>query len=520
MKKEKEKEKTGTHISDFVDLPDEVDLDFFDINLEEDTILFIDPFLLKKSKFKKEQELFDRFGDYFRYIYEESINMKDKNSENNRIMRLLNFTEPKEIGLGYSEKNSEGSSPGKKFASLLIKFFINSAARRLIKEDSLYPEKKFNPYTIEIFTDRFGVDGLSDITANLIMDYLIDYTQKQSKKYMIPMKELAFDNDGFDFDPDVMNWRGGNRYLLPENPLKKGVPIILVPKRLLRSGNINKEDTIKKALNILKEDSELVFKFSDLLGKKIKNVSISEIRKLFLEEHSLFKKYMFEIEKDKSNQYDFNRDPLEFLSRKKYSEVFKDLEEVVAIDSHENVYSIGTKFIELVQDHLSKTEIWKNFWIWDGKDIKKPNTEKSLQKIIHAMSKSYFYHYPDLTFIPEVGTGNGSIDFSLIYKDCRIAIECKRLLSENYLHGMEVQLVDYVDLLKATHAIYVTIQHYTKKSPRSTGRDDDIRVTLIEKKVSEVKDELVSKNELFKKLSFYNINVGLKETASKKKRVN
>ncbi len=43
----------------------EKELEFFDLNLEYDSRLFIDPFLIKKSPNDEERLLFKRFGDFF-----------------------------------------------------------------------------------------------------------------------------------------------------------------------------------------------------------------------------------------------------------------------------------------------------------------------------------------------------------------------------------------------------------------------------------------------------------------------
>lgn len=493
----------------------EEDLDFFDTNLRFDSRVFIDPFLLKKSSVKAERDLFERFGDFFRFVYNQSLNVGTSLREKQELMMLLDFSEPKEIGLGYTEYSNDGSSPGKNFARLLIKFFLNDSARKLIKEDNLYPDKKFNPITLEIFTDKLGVDGLSDITANLIMDYLIKYTQKQCQIHKIKTKELVLDTDGFDFDPDEMNWRGGDRYKLPENPLKPGKAIIFVPKRILRSGDIDDEKMVKKVIGILGNDQHLVSRFTKLLEKELEKFDIRDIRKVFLEEHSVFKKYMSYLEQVGQDAYDFTRDPLAFFVQKKYKDLFSYIEGKNNIESHEQVLEITQTFCDEVTNHLSTTDIWRDMWKWDkSKKILGPNNEKVAQRVIFAMGKLYFKNYPQITFEPEVGTGNGPVDFKVIFLNCRIAIEVKRLLSSSYLDGIKKQLVEYSKLADTNYAVYITIQHYTKRFLRSGNKTDDDRVLKIESEIPDVVKKIQKDHKKFENIYYYNIDVSPKPSAS------
>ncbi len=509
---------TPVHFSEVFNLTcKEEDLDFFDTNLKFDSKLFIDPFLLKKSGLESERKLFERFGDFFRYVYNQSLNAGTSQREREELMMLLDFSEPKEIGLGYTKHSNDGSSPGKNFAKLLIKFFLNDSARKLIKEDNLYPDRKFNPLTLEVFTNRLGVDGLSDITANLIMDYLISYTQKQCDIHEIPRdKELALDHDGFDFDPDEMNWRGGNRYKLPENPLKPGKAIILVPKRFLRAEDIDDEKMVKKVIGILSTDPHLCSRFTKLLEKELSEFNVVDIRRVFLEEHSVFKKYMEFIDKEDHDSYDFTEDPLAFLAHKKYKDLFDHLKKKKDIRTHKQVLNITQKFFIEAVKHMSSTDIWRDMWKW-GKNnkISRPNSEKVAQRTLFAMGKAYFINFPQLTFEPEVGTGNGPVDFKIIFKDCRIAIEVKRLLSSSYLEGIKSQLVQYSKLADTNYAIYITIQHYTKSFPQLNGKSHDGRISKIKSEILDIENNLKNEHTKFRGLFYYNADVSPKPSASK-----
>ena len=107
----------------------ESDLDFFDVNLQYDSRIFIDPFLIRKSAIETERVLFDRFGDFFRYAYDLSLTISTDVDDYNKLKDLLNIHEPEEIGLGYTESSHRGTGPGPSFAGQLFNFFVNSSAK-------------------------------------------------------------------------------------------------------------------------------------------------------------------------------------------------------------------------------------------------------------------------------------------------------------------------------------------------------------------------------------------------------
>jgi hypothetical protein len=490
-------------------------LDFFDANLKYDSALFIDPFLLKRSSVPEERRLFERFGDFFRFAYDESLNILTDKREYDSLLELLDFEEPREICLGYTELSSDGHSPGKSFGGILIKFFLKTTARQLIKENALYPDKRFNPKVLEIFTKKLGPDGLSDISANLIMDYLISYTQHQCKALGIPTKMLAVNADGFDFDPNEMEWRGGGHYDLPENPFYPGRSIVFVPKRLLRAIENDDNLIVQKVVGILSADPKLQRKFTKLLEKELSAFNGDDARKVLLEDHAILKRYMTSLEAIEREPYNFERDPLAFLAYRKYESVFSALRASRSLANDEKVFEITNKFIEIMSTHLSRTDAWRDLWQWRGAALARPATEKVFQRIVAAMGKMYFFHYPDITFEPEVGTGNGSVDFKVIYKSCRIAIELKRLLSSDYMNGIKLQLPDYAELAATRYAIYITAQHYTRAYPRSTKKSDDARVLELEQAVPNIEKTIKDSYPSFKQLAYINIDVSPKPSASR-----
>ena len=113
------------------------------------------------------------------------------------------------------------------------------------------------------------------------------------------------------------------------------------------------------------------------------------------------------------------------------------------------------------------------------------------------------------------------MDFSVIHGRCRIAIELKRLSNSSpkgvppipsYRHGLERQLPNYAYLHHATHAIYITAQHYTSRySPKS---HDDNRALELQAILPDVEKEMKKSRKEFKSLHYINIDVSPKQPAS------
>lgn len=489
----------------------EKNLDFFDVNLKYDSLLFIDPFLIRKSSLANEKALFERFGDFFRYAYDKSLLVNEDPNEYTNLKRLLDFHEPKEIGLGFTEKSHDGAGPGPSFANILFGFFINSSAKRLVKEEGLYPNGQFNPITLEIFIDGLGPDGLSDLTANIIMDYLISYTQEQCNLLGVPLKSLPLSQDGFDFQE--MEWRGGGYYDLPENPLKEGRAVILVPKRFLRAFEIENGHIQSKVKGILESDPSLSMRFSDFLSKKISEISIREIKELFLEEENIFKKYIELTTNEKSYNYDFEKDILKILAIKSYSLFFNNIKITEAITSCKQLHDITIEFINIFKEHCSGADGWRDMWSFKGTVPKTPQREAVMGRIFRAMGMAYFHRIKSVTFLAEVGTGNGPVDFMVINGDCRIVIEIKRLLNSSakgnppiagYIHGIERQLPNYAKLKRANYAIYVTGQHWTLSNRPNNNHDS--RAREIQQLLPTIESQMKVENPDFESLNYINID--------------
>jgi hypothetical protein len=193
------------------------DVDFVIPDVDDDRRLGIDPFLLYRDSRPDFREAHGLLVRYFREVLE-SI----KRGDSLRAQQLLICPEPQEIGLGYSQHGTKGSGIGPELAREIVQTFSISPA--LLARGLRHVEE------LQLISPGVGPDRISDMTANVLKLFLVDYTHEQCKAWNIPVAKEVPLRHYFDFES--MSWRDGY-FDLPLNP-STGDPLLLVPRRILR----------------------------------------------------------------------------------------------------------------------------------------------------------------------------------------------------------------------------------------------------------------------------------------------
>jgi hypothetical protein len=195
----------------------QAEVDFVIPDLNTDLPLCIDPFLLYKSKDPSLLELHQRLLSIFAQGVE--FYRLGRRAD---LDRLITFPEVNEVGLGYSEGQIRGSGLGVQLNRLLADTLAASPA---LQERGLRHVEELQLVAIGV-----GADRISDITANVLKAYLIEYTQRQAGIWKIPLTSTLPVAHVFDFE----GWEWSDGYFdLPLNPVSNR-PILLVPRRIVR----------------------------------------------------------------------------------------------------------------------------------------------------------------------------------------------------------------------------------------------------------------------------------------------
>lgn len=194
------------------------EVDFVIPRVGSDLPLWIDPFLMYKSRDSELSKLHSALLTAFNYGIKLISEKKFREAEN-----YFRFPEVKEIGFGYSKGNKSGDGVGEYLASLIINSLNDSP--NLLKRGMKHIEE------MQLISVGIGVDRISDTTANLIKLPLINYTQTQCKIWGIKLyKDVPIENV---FDYETGKWFDGY-FDLPLSPFNQE-PLIFVPRRIVRT---------------------------------------------------------------------------------------------------------------------------------------------------------------------------------------------------------------------------------------------------------------------------------------------
>ena len=153
-----------------------------DICLTADLPLFIDPFLLFASEKPIYQKLHKNIIDHILEL--KRIATEDRNPD----LRMFCFPEIEHNWLGFCYMGNKGRGLGKKFAQNLInefKTYYKTFGQEEITESS-HIEK------LTLMSPGTGRDFISDFTANLTHEYLLEFTQKFCKANIPNEKRKIF----------------------------------------------------------------------------------------------------------------------------------------------------------------------------------------------------------------------------------------------------------------------------------------------------------------------------------------
>ena len=238
----------------------------FNISLVADLPLFIDPFLLFNSKNNRYELLHKSIIQYLSFLKEKSLVIKN---DSGQLQSLYAFPEVKQNWFGFSSIGNNGSGLGIKFAEKLNNnlnnIFNNFSEEQITKSSHL--EK------LCLIQKGVGKDKISDFATNLIQEFLLEYTQIFSKKYIDKkfIEEFRISKVSFNYQTEIWEEKTFNLPKFDDDY------VILTPKNLLTKDNlwISKKDLIKNFHNIPNSISneQLRSQINNYFSKILKNIN-------------------------------------------------------------------------------------------------------------------------------------------------------------------------------------------------------------------------------------------------------
>jgi len=191
------------------------ELDFVDVDLRGDTPLFIDPYAISKRNDSWSIDCHNQIITFF----ERLVEAIKENRTSDAFLLLQHLDEPNDIHLGLSRGKPQGKGVSGKQAKDLYDSLKASSAVKTGFLNSLSD--------CELLIPGISRDKISDITANIIRRFLLEYTAKQCFLHNIPTTAVP---SGFTWDSATGLWEEDYVQL----PVYRGERIVLVPKAIAR----------------------------------------------------------------------------------------------------------------------------------------------------------------------------------------------------------------------------------------------------------------------------------------------
>lgn len=415
----------------------------FDVILDVDTRVFIDPALLELCKEPEFINARIKVETYFSGIITLLRHSTKKGDMYwKQANRLLTFRELSGTCFGYSQNGTDGNAIGEVLRNTIL---------TTIKE--LMIEGETDPVLFEllgVFQSGIGCDRVSDLITFVLREDILKYTQRVVKTAGIPTITVYYNQQPF---------------LTCRNPYNKK-PLLLLPTVILSP--LPTADSFYDIDQICQENERVRKEINEYfdLGKKSK-LQKTQILSLMHKSPTFRNALVTAYKEMPKTAYDFSDDPageyVWFAAAQEYvSEYPLDLG-ILPLESIEDVLSVTkaicNRFKTLVEDNgLSKL-------LYDAKGT--PKHESAAQLLFYGIADAYCdANNIDLT--KEGNNGRGPVDFKLSRgaKD-KVVVETKLTSNSQLRHGIETQLPIYMKQERTKQAIYLIIDNGHPKALKS-----------------------------------------------------
>jgi len=425
-----------TSLSKYLEIPNSTmeSLGVFDPILDHDTRLFIDPLLLKHCKTPEFASSYADLQTRFLAIGKLLQTSKHKHDPFwNSAATRMSWHEVRGLCIGYSTGGTAGSGIGKGLRDRIL-----DTAKLIIDAGKSDPEL-FE--LVGLFEDNFGPDRISDMTANVIQEDIVNYSRNIYKKIL------------------PKDWDGplDKRIGLPKNPFTKE-PILLVPKELLRDLPSAFEWSGSDEIGI--SSAEIRESLNSLVGnswRSLANMKKEELKKLVLKYPDLIDDLVDQYSSKDVKPYDFDEDKKgEYTWYRRSVEAVSENPIALSLSAHPTldevfdlVMVICEKFKQLVENNGLNT------LFYDSKA--KVKNEAAIQLAFYGVAEAYC-EANKIMIARESNSGRGPVDFKFgSNNENSILVEIKKSDNSHIRNGIVRQLPEYMKSEKSRKAIYLIL---------------------------------------------------------------
>ena len=438
--------------------------------LDQDSLLHIDPLLLKGSEIPEFKNAYTEFFNYFRLFIplvkaSKADNLQDRFF--NQMVKRFTFKEIPNTGLGFSKGNTRGRG-----ISGTISIQLAHSAYTIIKAGIEDPEI-FG--LMQLIEDNMAADRISDMAIAILQRHFLEYTQRIAL-------EMGLTTHSYTFEYGVMF----------QIPFYKDKPIHFIPESFL--ANLPVAHDFEEIDNVCNYNNRLKRKIAELIGvnwAEYKDYKKKDWKNLIVGNKDCYKAAISFYKNLNAIPYDFTAD-----NKKQYQVVLlQELLDEIPFQKpteYENEEDEAYKFT-LAMCHQFKHLVEHNriselFY----RNNRTPD-ETDWQLLLYTVADTYkIAGNLDLSITREDNPGVGEIDFH-ITKGSRAnsVIEIKRSTNENLIHGYRTQLPAYMKAERAQSGIFMVIME----------KDN---IDEIKQKIGEVQKDMENKGEYIPEIVYIN----------------
>jgi len=191
------------------------ELDFVDVEVSGDNLLFVDPFAISQLK----NPLSEKCHSAVTVFFDRLVKVIRRNRNTVALELLDHLHEPNETRLGYSQEEPRGGGIGDGQSRDILIALTSSAAMRTGFITHL-PE-------CVLLIPGIARDKISDLTTNVIRAYLVEYTARQCELHGIPLEANPILSV---FNTYNSRWESRPHDL----PVAGEMPLLFVPRAFVR----------------------------------------------------------------------------------------------------------------------------------------------------------------------------------------------------------------------------------------------------------------------------------------------
>lgn len=408
----------------------------FDGFVDLDSELYVDPRLLARTRVPEFRDAADHFEAYFRKVFRllKQVHREGDQFWEEAVTRLQ-FKEVTHTGLGYGKTSTRGSGVGRTLAIGLAR-----TAKELLRAGIDDPDI-FE--LLGLFQDKFGPDRVSDITVRVILQEILDYTQRVASRLSAPTR--AIDIDGvpgavpFDGDPD--RW------------------FLLLPAGVLTQLPVARD--FSDIGSVCSHNSALRAYVNERLGPAwrdtLRSMNKAEVRRLLVREPGLFRDIIENYRSTEPEPYDFDADPaMEFGWHQAGKTAAADNPVTLSMSatpSRQQVVAVVADICRAFGRLIEDCGVWEVLWDRSGR----PRTERVAQRLFLTVADSYC-RANRLDLSPEANADAGPVDFKVSQGyEGRVLVELKRSGNSQLAHGYGKQLELYKTAEQTMDAFFLIV---------------------------------------------------------------